>query len=740
MPKAAKKTKKAAKKFNKVVFLFPIEEGFFLNDDEPKNPNILFVGDGKTPVTLADILSIKGKVTDDVEIIISAHGANKISPKLSKKIHFLQTNPDFSSTETRLIFETLASAIGTDSHATIKLVACDGATSLEDAKEVLPRTVTTYGFRGDLASSGVYDRFLTPKDSSTDETKLKLLIESPAILSFLENGEIFKSAIPSAILPNLNTRYHIISQCEKLGITCDMETITEKVAHVYNCHLIHTLASYYLDKNPEKHAALLENIKSSGVDVNADTNPFAPSLLSPVEKEDILLVKTVISMGGKVNRLNADGTSPLYLAAKENYQATVKALLAAEADPNLATFDGENPLTISAQQNNHEMIEILVNAPGIKIDQGKPDGTNALMIAINENNETMVATLLSKGANPNHTMADGNTALHLAAQNSSKQIVKALIKKGADVTLTKPPYDSTPLHMAAQTGNMDAAKVLLENGANINQGRRNGLTPLGLAIHKGHEKLVEFLISKNARTDNVVEGKGMGNVLDIAASTPNQNPKIIALLLRKVDKDMRQDFIDKKNSFAAPVKAVIEDYQKEVQQRKLETETAKKAKADSGITKKPTAIKPPVLPNKKKGKDTSITPSPYFSSSPLLSSKTLGGGAPLINSATPSPSPITTRDLVTSGVQAASNNIQLLQMLISSLYAEKYAVEHCPTGPLTYEDYLTELAQKEVTPLSTKEVKALTVENLQRQADKLERSGRAAKVKMDKAKTKNTGR
>eukprot|EP00004_Rigifila_ramosa_P012073 TRINITY_DN2593_c0_g1_i3.p1 TRINITY_DN2593_c0_g1~~TRINITY_DN2593_c0_g1_i3.p1 ORF type:complete len:657 (-),score=161.16 TRINITY_DN2593_c0_g1_i3:24-1739(-) len=128
---------------------------------------------------------------------------------------------------------------------------------------------------------------------------------------------------------------------------------------------------------------------------------------------------------------------------------------------------------------------------------------------------------------------DGRTPLHLAAADGRKEAVKYLLSKGSSVYV-KDRFGNTPLSDAVRAGNMEEAKlifaaggelhmaprqvafmlccavadndtallsVVAECGADINAPDYNGSTALHMAVERGMQEIVLFLLKKGANPD-----------------------------------------------------------------------------------------------------------------------------------------------------------------------------------------------------------------------------------------------
>lgn len=126
----------------------------------------------------------------------------------------------------------------------------------------------------------------------------------------------------------------------------------------------------------------------------------------------------------------------------------------------------------------------------------------ALIQAVADDNPDLVNFLLEHGANPSQIAGNGQTPLHIAAcmnTPNTTEIILLLLAQGADINASAPGNRATPmgtpLAIAAQKNNQKAALLLLSQGADINKADDIlGWSPLHVAAHYGHVKMIELLI------------------------------------------------------------------------------------------------------------------------------------------------------------------------------------------------------------------------------------------------------
>jgi len=236
-----------------------------------------------------------------------------------------------------------------------------------------------------------------------------------------------------------------------------------------------------------------EVTRKGGVDVNAcfesGSNPLASAVVCS-QKE---IVKWLVSQGADCNKKDGTGTTPLHLSVQWNWvsdSVIIDYLLEGHANPNVLNDAGETPL--------HS--------------------------AIKRHRKQHVLKFLSRGASPNKGVVQtGKTPVMLASESGQIDILVALTETyKADLQL-RDRAGNTILHHAVQAGHIPVVEYLLGNNCHPNVTNSERLTPIKIAVSKGHTKIVSMLLSAGA-------GISLQHRELLLDAAKNRRPEILQLL------------------------------------------------------------------------------------------------------------------------------------------------------------------------------------------------------------------
>ena len=247
-------------------------------------------------------------------------------------------------------------------------------------------------------------------------------------------------------------------------------------------------------------AIFLAALLQQRADVNKPEADGTTALHWAVRNDDVASVDRLIRAGANVKAANRYGVTPLYLAAVNGNAAVIERLLKAGADPNSVSSEGETALMTASRTGSVAAVKALI-AKGADVNAKETwHGETALMWAVSQKHPDVARELIAHGADVNaHSTVNkwerqnsaeprekwlplgGLTPLEFAARQGCAECIPVLVEKGADINATDQD-GITPLLSAMINGHYDAASVLLEKGANPNLADRTGRTPLYSAV------------------------------------------------------------------------------------------------------------------------------------------------------------------------------------------------------------------------------------------------------------------
>lgn len=199
----------------------------------------------------------------------------------------------------------------------------------------------------------------------------------------------------------------------------------------------------------------------------------------------------ILACPNRLTMRNADGDTPLHTAAGAGRREIVDWLVEHGADLKATNRFGESVVCSAAIWNEREIANHLLSK-GVPLD---PYSAIALGKRERVENELQKNPAFAKAVD-----ARGLTPLHWAVRHNDAAIVKLLISRAADVNAVDSGGD-TPLFLAARFGYADVAEVLLEAGAKPNWLNKTGIAALHLAAGHGHLELVKKLCATGATID-----------------------------------------------------------------------------------------------------------------------------------------------------------------------------------------------------------------------------------------------
>ena len=215
--------------------------------------------------------------------------------------------------------------------------------------------------------------------------------------------------------------------------------------------------------------AMPEESKTSRED---QEEKLSVNFLDAVKNGDVAGVKEALKACVDVDSQNDDGITALALAAINGHTDIVGVLMEAKADVN-AYYPGlgvdKPPLYYAAREGHTKIVQLLLNAPGIRVDScGYHVRISPLHAAVQAGHTDIVRLLLDARANTCVTNDKDLTPLHLVAQYGHAHMVPLLVYAGADCNV-KSCFDITPLNTAILDGHRTVVKALLRVGVAVDK-------------------------------------------------------------------------------------------------------------------------------------------------------------------------------------------------------------------------------------------------------------------------------
>ena len=252
-------------------------------------------------------------------------------------------------------------------------------------------------------------------------------------------------------------------------------------------------------------------------------NQYEARLLSEASRGTLRMVRLLLRANTNINTTDADGRTPLHLAAKSGRIRIVKLLVENGANIHAKDNHGQTPLAL-ALHYRHESTANHLRQHGAQEPAQQP-GTYIHHLAETPGAADRIKQAIASGSDPDAQDANKWTPLFYSVSEGETGNTKALIEAGASVNM-KDSSNWTPLHMAAFKGFYDDCLLLLNAGADVNAMDNAGHTPLHDATRSGKIRVVQLLLSRGAATDI----RNKENLTPLELAQQRKKPAVVALL------------------------------------------------------------------------------------------------------------------------------------------------------------------------------------------------------------------
>jgi len=252
-------------------------------------------------------------------------------------------------------------------------------------------------------------------------------------------------------------------------------------------------------------------IRAKGINAN-DAQGQTPLMLAAAFGSPEA-VRLLIASGAEVSAASHAGATALHWAATD--LTKTRLLLEAHADVNAVSQIGRTPLIVAASANGTAAIVSLMLAKGAAVNAADATGITPLVAAANVDNLEAARVLLAHGADVRATARTGLPATPLmgAAVNGNTELVRTLLTRKADIAVVSADRVGvvkngpvqlgklTALHAAITGGNADVVERLLQAGAAVDAADVRGMTPLmwAVATDRPQSRIIRMLLASGAK-------------------------------------------------------------------------------------------------------------------------------------------------------------------------------------------------------------------------------------------------
>jgi ankyrin repeat protein len=267
--------------------------------------------------------------------------------------------------------------------------------------------------------------------------------------------------------------------------------------------------------------------------------PFSLKLMHAAARSDcLMLLEEMLAIPGvdvneALSQCEDDGVvryfTPLNLAAYYGSVHSTRVLLSRPGvHVNATDWKGMAPLHAAAGMNHLSILRLLLDTKKVDVNQAVRDGggSTALIVACAKNNHDAVAQLLQEeDLDLGRVLSNGLTALDVAILKNSGESLALLLKDKRVSGLTAGNYCSIAMYRAIALNACGSLRVLLEDErADVNLRDQNGRTALHHACTRGHEEVVEVLLSHAKNLDVNAKDATGSSALQIALVKPCTPP------------------------------------------------------------------------------------------------------------------------------------------------------------------------------------------------------------------------
>ena len=235
---------------------------------------------------------------------------------------------------------------------------------------------------------------------------------------------------------------------------------------------------------------------------NGEASSFE-AFKTAIEKKDYKKLQQLIASGLDVNVQNAQGVTPLFLAANKNDAQMVHVLLQAGADVHHKTKAGQDVFLYAQNSFSGTFAKSMLGMasamgdPNLKPGSRSETGTLSDFVEAGPMNGVMLLLYEKAGIYNAPKNKDKKTMLHLSVEAGLEKWTQKLIAQGADVN-ARTATGEMPLHLSVKSRYPETLQHLIKAGAGVNARDNQGNTPLMVAVKNRSYKSIIHLLKAGA--------------------------------------------------------------------------------------------------------------------------------------------------------------------------------------------------------------------------------------------------
>jgi ankyrin repeat protein len=299
-----------------------------------------------------------------------------------------------------------------------------------------------------------------------------------------------------------------------------------------------------LDRNFWKDKPILKTVKEKvkeGNDPSAFNRfSFDPVVYAILEKAPMETLKFLLSQSGNgVNKITHDGRSYLFWAAYKDNLPLMKHLISEGAKTDIIDDHGNSVLNFAAAtgQKNPELYNYLLEQDTNALQKRATDGANALLLLLPHlESQRMVTYFENKGLKLSSNDDQGNGAFNYAAQGGKLEMLDWLLNEEVDIEPASRSGENA-MHFASRgtrghSNSLEVFEYLKDKGIAPDLQSTKGTTPLMIYAAKAEDpEVISFFLTHGANPD---QADNDGNTALMNASK-NSTFECVQLLVAKAE-------------------------------------------------------------------------------------------------------------------------------------------------------------------------------------------------------------